>query len=287
MSFWPLILVKRLPLNRKLTPAEMDLNFTDIEGAVNAVHSAISVALNPDGTLKNNSVSTAAIQDRAVTLAKLAFLSNFYAVDTGGVNALSITFAPLPLSAYGAGLVFYVKAANTSTGPTTLNVDSNGARVVKKWGSGGISDLTQGDIESGGVYEFVDDGTQFVLLNPTFQAASTGPVFITPVPVYPNGPAIVFTDFDASGSVPAGAKAVILQTEARWNNAMDGEARVEIRTDAGGDAYLACRAAGSDAVATGGQGQFKMTPGRHFEYRLTETIPGSADASIALIGYVL
>jgi hypothetical protein len=180
MPFWPLTLTKRLVKGSKLTPAEVDLNWTDIEGAVNADHTNFSVALNADGTLKNNSVSTAALQDRSVTQRKLDFLSGFYAVDSGVANALVVTFVPA-LAAYAAGLIFDVKAVAGNTGATTLKGDPLLAPVaVQKYGPSGLVNLAAGDIVAGGVYTVVHDGTNFILLNPTPPLPGNSVQYVTP-----------------------------------------------------------------------------------------------------------
>jgi len=159
----PLALTKRLVIGVPMTPAQCDQNWTDIETLVNAQEAAMAVALNPDGTLKNNAVATAAIQDRAVTLAKLAFLSNFYAIDAGAVNALVITFAPAA-SAYAQGMIFWVKVLATNTGPATLKVDALAATAILKRTSAGLVALEGGEMIAGGVAILVYDGTQFQLI---------------------------------------------------------------------------------------------------------------------------
>lgn len=156
---------------------------TDIETAVNGFDAKLAVALNPNGTIKNNAVSTAALQDRSVTLPKLAFLDQFYAVDTGATNAAVITFAPDPLlGAYAAGLVFWVKIIADNSGAATLDVDGLGPKNIKVYETGGIADPPAGALKAGGVYVFVYDGTNFVLLNPT-------PVLVAPG-VFVSGAAI-------------------------------------------------------------------------------------------------
>lgn len=162
-----LTLIKRLVLGHKITPAQEDQNMTDIENAINGFEAELAVSLNPDGTLKNNSVSANALQSRIVNVDKLAFLSSFYAVDTGAVNAMVISFGALPLSAYSAGLLFEVKVLVSNTSATTLKVDALAPVTVKKYTATGISDLVTGDLIAGGVYVFEHDGTNFVLLNPT------------------------------------------------------------------------------------------------------------------------
>lgn len=55
-----------------LTYQEVDANWTILRDGLNATMQLFSIALQPDGTLKPNSVNTAAIVDGAVTAAKLA-----------------------------------------------------------------------------------------------------------------------------------------------------------------------------------------------------------------------
>lgn len=289
MPYPPLSLIKRLPLGHKMTPAQMDQNLTDIETAVNAQLAQLTAELNPDGTLKNNSVATAAIVDRAVTLNKLAFLSSFYAVDSGAANAMVITWGALPLAAYAAGLVFYVKAAATNTGATTLKVDALAPASVQRFVGTTISPLSAGDIVASNVYILVYDGAEFLLLNPT-QQISTGPQLITPALIYPSAGAVAWTtSVDVTGlGVPAAAKHVILQCTSRWASATDGAAVVSVRANVLGFVYILNRVGGTDAVANGCQGMAPLDPATHkFDYQMTETVGGAADTEITLIGYYL
>lgn len=283
---WPLSLIKRLVINRKIKPTEEDGNMTNIESAVNELHSTFNVALNPDGTLKNNSVGTSAIQDRAVTLRKLALLSSFWCLDTGGANAMVIAFDPV-VSAYAAGQVYYVQAAASVTGAATLNAGA-GAVAIKKIVSGsGKVDLAAGDIFVGGQYVFVHDGTHFVLLNPAFPpASSTGPVFLNAAVTAYSGGSVTWATYDASAVVPAGAKAVKLQIRNFWNTAIDGEITTEIRADAGGIVILASDVGASDAVVGSIVGDFPIKADRTFQYQVTTGVAG-ATSTIKVIGYVL
>lgn len=261
---------------------------TDIETAVNAQAAQLAASLNPNGTLKNGTVSTASIQDRAVTLAKLAFLSNFYAVDTGGADTLIITFAPDPLLvAYAAGLVFWVKAANPNTGACTLNVDGVGAVAIKIADSSGMIDPPANAILAGKVCIFVHNGVNFELCNPeTSAVAPSGPKFIlVPTLVYNGGAVAYGAAFDASGVIPAGATGVILQCEMKWNTSTDGDSLTNIRPDGASPSYLLCRAGGTDAVATGSQAFMPITAARKFEFEVTETSPGAATSKITIVGY--
>lgn len=86
-----------------------------------------------------------------------------YAAATG-TNAIAITLAKAP-AAYAAGQSFKFKAANTISGSATLNVNSLGAKTLKKKDvSGGtLAALTSGDIIAGAVYTAFYDGTDMIL----------------------------------------------------------------------------------------------------------------------------
>lgn len=88
-----------------------------------------------------------------------------YAVATG-TNTIAISVTPAP-TAYAAGQEFVFRAANTTTGAATLNVNSLGARNIlrRDTGSGTLIALTSGNIIQNGVYKVVYDGTQFQLVS--------------------------------------------------------------------------------------------------------------------------
>lgn len=81
-----------------------------------------------------------------------------------GTNAIVITLNKAP-SAYAAGQRFVFKAAATNTGSATLNVNSLGAKTLKKKNVDGasISALVPGDIINGGIYTVFYDGTDMIL----------------------------------------------------------------------------------------------------------------------------
>lgn len=83
-----------------------------------------------------------------------------YAVATG-TNTYAITLAPVP-TAYAAGNTYQVNFTNANTGASTLNVNSLGAKDIKKNGSDA---LVSGDIAAGKVYTCVYDGTNFQIDN--------------------------------------------------------------------------------------------------------------------------
>lgn len=302
MPYPPLSLIKRLVKGSKVTPAEEDQNMTDIETGVNAQLAQLAVSLTPAGLLKPNSVATTAIQDRAVTLAKLAFLSNFYAVDTGGANAMAISFTPA-LGAYVAGLVFWVKAAASNTGVTTLNVNTLGVQTVKQYTGAGILDLVAGNIIAGNVYALVHDGTNFVLINPTETGALAKgvPVYLAaPVPITIPNPLTASTagwvTYNAFASgVPITASAVILQCKTYFESNDPGGSTWEVfqRPNAGGPTnQLAFAVSGTNTG--GGNLAFAILPLHYvgvgnisFDYEATLT--GTvifANCWVYVIGYI-
>lgn len=84
-----------------------------------------------------------------------------YAADGGSTDEYAITLTPAP-TAYAAGQVFMFKANTDNTGPTTLNVNSLGAKTIKKDLN---SDLETGDIKAGQMVTVMYDGTNLQLLS--------------------------------------------------------------------------------------------------------------------------
>ena len=80
-----------------------------------------------------------------------------YAADGGATDAYAITLAPAP-SAYASGQVFHFKANTANTTACTLNVNSLGAKTIKKHKD---QDLATGDIEAGQIITVAYDGTNF------------------------------------------------------------------------------------------------------------------------------
>ncbi len=76
-----------------------------------------------------------------------------------GTDAYSVTNTP-PILAYAAGNTFSVYFTNANTAVSTINVDSLGAKSIKKNGSVA---LIAGDILAGKIYTLIYDGTNFQL----------------------------------------------------------------------------------------------------------------------------
>ena len=84
-----------------------------------------------------------------------------YVVDTGSADAYAVAPAPA-YTAYFAGMQVIFKADNTNTGASTLNVNSLGAKTIKKNFN---ADLVAGDILAGQAVEVVYDGTNFQFIS--------------------------------------------------------------------------------------------------------------------------
>lgn len=100
------------------------------------------------------------------TLASLG-AGTIYAASSGGTDAYAISLGSEPTS-YVAGKVYYFLADVANTGPATLNINSLGAKTIKKNVS---QDLNTGDIVANQISAVVYDGTNFQLLTTTFSAA--------------------------------------------------------------------------------------------------------------------
>ena len=111
-----------------------------------------------DGTAHTDAVNAGQIQDGGLI---------FQATDSGSANAYAIALTPV-VTAYVAGQVFHFKAANTSTGASTLNVNALGVKNIKKKND---QDIAAGDIEQNAIVSVIYDGTSFQMLS---QLGTTG-----------------------------------------------------------------------------------------------------------------
>lgn len=85
-----------------------------------------------------------------------------YYTDGGTGDVRTATLAPA-ITAYTTGMRVTLMSSAQNTGATTLNLNSVGAKTIKKKGA---TDLSSGDIASGMIYEVCYDGTYFQLLTP-------------------------------------------------------------------------------------------------------------------------
>jgi microcystin-dependent protein len=90
-----------------------------------------------------------------------------YGLDTSGAaNTITVTATPTYTS-NGDGAHIWVKVANTNTGATGMDVSGTGSLPVRKSSSLGLVALTGAELQAGGIYEFMSDGTYWQLLTPS------------------------------------------------------------------------------------------------------------------------
>lgn len=101
--------------------------------------------------------------------------AGLYAASAMGNDSYAITVSPVP-NDYDAGDTYFFKADVANTGPATLNVNSLGAKTIKKFGT---QDLETGDIIAGQIVGVKYDGTYFQIQS----AARPIPFFQQQIPV--------------------------------------------------------------------------------------------------------
>ena len=105
-----------------------------------------------DGVAHTDAVNAGQIQDGGLI---------FQATDSGSANTYAIALTPA-VTGYVAGQVFHFKAANASSGASTLNVNALGAKNIKKKND---QDIAAGDIEQNAIVSVIYDGTSFQMLS--------------------------------------------------------------------------------------------------------------------------
>jgi len=191
-----------------------------------------------DGTAKTDAATVNQIQSNGPA---------FQATDTGTANAYVIALSPA-ITAYAAGQEITFKAGAASTTASTLNVNTLGAKALKKLHD---QDIGSGDIESGSIVTAVYDGTNFQV---TSQLASS--TITTP------GGSNTQVQYNSSGSFAGSANFTFDGTSATVANPLflpDGSASAPAISNTGdtntGIAFIAADTVG---VVTGGTEQFRF-----------------------------
>lgn len=92
---------------------------------------------------------------------------NFTITSGGSANAYTLTYSVAP-AAYYAGQRFGFTTNFSVTGSATVNVNSLGAKTIKKIVAGVKTNLSSGDIVSGDFVDLLYDGTDMVWVNKGF-----------------------------------------------------------------------------------------------------------------------
>lgn len=128
----------------------------------------------------NNTDVAVGTGNKFVTQTGLQHSAEQYAADSSvSANTITVALSPVPTS-YTDGMPVKVKVANATTGTTTINVNSLGAKTVKKYVNGAIADLISNDIIANQTVTMVyNSGLGFMILQ--------SPIATLSVSVYKNG----------------------------------------------------------------------------------------------------
>lgn len=144
--------------------------------------------------------TTASLEVRPKELAVAVQNATYtYGTDASGTDSYAITLTPVP-PVYALGQMFTFKAGTANTGAATLAVNGQAAITIKK---NHDQDLETGDIEAGGIYTVIYDGTNFQLQ--TQQSSMPSTVDLTNVTTaYTDGTLLTSPNFTYKGTITAG-----------------------------------------------------------------------------------
>ena len=132
-----------------------------------------------NATARNHYAAAGQVQDSSLT---------YGGTSTGGANVYNITLTPA-ITAYATGQMFVFKTHQANTGAATLNVNSVGAKSLKK-NTGNSLDVD--DILNGVMVTVIYDGTDFILLGHDY------PYFDTWTPTYTGSASMTYTSVTTS-----------------------------------------------------------------------------------------
>ena len=90
--------------------------------------------------------------------------SEFNYASASGTNALTASMRVTPIG-YQEGAIYLIKIGSNNTGSVTLNLNSLGAKTLKKYISGVLSNLESGDLIAGMMIQVLYDGTYFQVVS--------------------------------------------------------------------------------------------------------------------------
>lgn len=148
---------------------DLDIDAERMDGELDNYATAMNKCLVKDGqntptadlpmdSNKHTGVGNASARTHYAATGQVQDSSFTYATDTGSANTYVITPSPA-ITAYAAGQTFEFIATNACTGASTLNVNSLGAKTIKK--NGNSDDLATGDVVANQIVRATYDGTVF------------------------------------------------------------------------------------------------------------------------------
>lgn len=114
----------------------------------------------PMGGYRHTGVGNASARDQYASAAQIQDGALIYGGTSSGTNTITCSLTPA-ITAYVTGMVIRFVAGGANTGAATINVNSVGAKDIKKDVS---SALVANDIVTGQLVTLVYDGTNFQLI---------------------------------------------------------------------------------------------------------------------------
>lgn len=149
-------------IDETVVNAEMSDLGNEIANSLAKDGQTVPTANLPMGGFKHTGIANASARTHYAAAGQVQDGAFVYGSVGGTADAITLTLSPAP-SAYATGQQFTFKATAANTGAATINVNSLGAKDIKRDVSVA---LQSGDIANGGVAIVEYDGTNFQLLNP-------------------------------------------------------------------------------------------------------------------------
>lgn len=149
-------------IDETVVNAEMDDLGNEVANSLAKDGQTVPTANLPMGGYKHTGVGNASARNHYAAVGQVQDGGFVYGTVGGTADAITLTLSPA-ITAYAAGQKFTLVAGAANTGATTINVNSLGAKAIKRDVSVA---LQAGDIANGGVAVIEYDGTNFQLLNP-------------------------------------------------------------------------------------------------------------------------
>lgn len=132
------------------------LNNNDLEGKFNNGATGL-FKTNATGDIGSDDARTLVEDLTDSFVNKIDDVYTSYTVTAGGTDTYTATTSPA-IGSYTTSQRFSIKFTNANTGPATLNLNSLGAKDIKK---SGTAALASGDIAAGQILLLIYDGTNF------------------------------------------------------------------------------------------------------------------------------
>lgn len=168
--------------NVKIRADFLDVHANDIVDMIDACVKLDGGNINAQIPLNGNSfddVGDAAARDEYASAGQVQD-SALISATTSSNDTITASLTPA-ITAYVTGGLYVLKAGGTNTGTATLNLNSVGAKSIKK-GKAGSLNLSAGDFAAGRMGLFAYDGTNMQLLN---------------APEFPSGTVMLFNQTSA------------------------------------------------------------------------------------------